>query len=257
MKIVILGTGKMGSWFARVLSNAHELAVYDRIPQRAETLPSTTVLASANDIAQFAPDLLLNAVDLQNTVAAFEAVEPLLPAECMLCDITSIKAAVAAYYARSKRRFVSIHPMFGPTFADLDALREENAILIRESDPEGSALFLRLFASLGLRLFEVSFEEHDQLMAYSLATPFVASLVFAACLDRTTVPGSTFARHMKVARGLLSEDHHLLSEVLFQPQALEQIDRITDRLEFLKHIIRARDDEEMAAFLQRLRDNLG
>ena len=34
MKILILGAGKMGSFFCDILSFQHELAVYDTDPQR-------------------------------------------------------------------------------------------------------------------------------------------------------------------------------------------------------------------------------
>ena len=95
------------------------------------------------------------------------------------------------------------------------------------------------------------------MMAYSLTTPFISSLVFASCVDSTAVPGTTFARHMKIAKGLLSEEDHLLCEVLFNPHSLPQLDRITARLEYLKHIIKGRDREEAKKFLDKLRKKIG
>jgi len=146
--------------------------------------------------------------------------------------------------------------MFGPTFANMDSLREENAIIIKGSDQEGANFFMKFFASLGLRIFEYTFEEHDQMMAYSLTTPFVSSLVFAGCMEKTIVPGATFARHRKIATGLLDEDDQLLTEILFNPNSVSQIDKITGRLEYLKHIIMGKDREEMKKYLDNLRKNM-
>jgi prephenate dehydrogenase len=147
--------------------------------------------------------------------------------------------------------------MFGPTFADMESLRQENGVTITESSEEGRRFFTRFFNLLGVRIFEYSFEEHDRMMAYSLTIPFVSSMIFAACVDATTVPGTNFTRHMALARNLLSEDDHLLAEILFNPYSVTELNRITSRLEFLKHVISARDEGEAGGFFRRLRENIG
>ena len=55
------------------------------------------------------------------------------------------------------------------------------------------------------------------MVAYSLGIPFASTLVFAAIMKHQDAPGTTFKRHMKIARGLLSEDDYLLTEILFNP----------------------------------------
>jgi prephenate dehydrogenase len=62
---------------------------------------------------------------------------------------------------------------------------------------------------------------------------------------------------MALARGLLSEDDHLLAEILFNPHSVAELNKITSRLEFLKHIISARDQGEAKEFFRRLRENIG
>lgn len=256
MRIAILGSGKMGSWFARSLSDDHEVAVHDANPTKSSTLRGVQVMAGAKDIGRFNPEILLNAVNLQRTSEAYEQVAPYLAPDCILCDITSIKAGLEEYYKTTPFRFVSLHPMFGPTFADMDSLKEEAVIIMGESDREGAQFFIRFFEKLGVRIFWSDFAGHDEMMAYSLTLPFVSSMAFAACVNGKAVPGTTFARHMSVARGLLSEDDHLLAEILFNRYSVAQVEHITARLEYLKHIIKARDYEELDAFLGRLRENL-
>ncbi|MFA6489095.1 MAG: prephenate dehydrogenase/arogenate dehydrogenase family protein [Candidatus Micrarchaeia archaeon] len=257
MKIAIIGAGKMGCWLASALAEGNEVALYDKTPAKAQKIAGVKPLQSLPELAAFAPELLVNAASLQNTVEAFEQSVPHLPEGCVIADVASVKNGLADYYKKSGRKFASMHPMFGPTFADFDSLREENAVIISESEPAIAEFFMKFFARLGVKTYEMSFMEHDKMMAYSLTTPFVSSLVFASCIDRTAVPGATFARHMKIAKGLLSEDDHLLCEILFNEQSVPQIEKISAKLQHLKHIIAGRDREEAKEFLDKLREKIG
>jgi len=257
MRVGILGAGKMGTWLAGVLSSEHEVAVYDPDSAKAQGAGGVKVLKEIAEFGAFTPQMLINAVSLESTVDAYEAAAPYLTRECLLADVASIKGDIPGYYACCGFRFASVHPMFGPTFTDMASLKGQNAVIITESDPEGTAFFEELFRRLGVAVFRYTFREHDEMMAYSLTTPFVSSLVFAACISSTAVPGTTFARHRQIARGLLSESDPLLTEVLFNPQSLKQLEKITSRLEFLKHVIRDRDHEEAKRFFDQLRTNLG
>jgi hypothetical protein len=135
-------------------------------------------------------------------------------------------------------------------------LQGENAILIGESDPAGKKFFRDFYQSLHLTVHEYSFEEHDRTIAYSLSVPFISTLVFAACMKKQKAPGTTFRKHMDIARGLFSEDDQLLTEILFNPATVRQIERINSQLSYLTHIIRERDSEEMKKFLDKLRRNI-
>lgn len=259
-KIVIIGMGHMGSWLANELSKSseNEIAVYDIDGTKSRKIKNenTQVMADLNEIKEFKPQMLINAVSLKNTVAAFESVLSMLPKDCMLADVASIKAGLPEFYKKSGFRFVSMHPMFGPTFANVEALSDENMAIIKESDAEGTVLFESLAKGLGINLFHYTFKEHDEMMAYSLTLPFAASLVFAACMEPKSVPGTTFRKHKAMAKGLLSEDDWLLAEILFNPHSLKQLENVTGRLEFLKHVIKGRDYDEAKKFFERLRDNV-
>lgn len=257
MRIGVIGCGHMGSWFIRGLATEHKVAVFDSDPKKMDPLANVERLAVPADFGSFRPEFLLNAVNLQNTLAAFHEVSGHLPADCIISDITSVKGQIPEYYKESGFRFASCHPMFGPNFADLYHLREENAIIISESASEAREFLRVFFKRFDLHVFECSFAEHDELMAYSLTLPFASSIVFSACVSTHAVPGTTFSRHKKIAEKLLQEDDYLLSEVMFNPYSLKQLEKISSRLELLKHIIKARDYEEATKFFARLRENLG
>ncbi|NLE32509.1 MAG: prephenate dehydrogenase/arogenate dehydrogenase family protein, partial [Bacteroidales bacterium] len=69
-------------------------------------------------------------------------------------------------------------------------------------------------------------------------------------------PGTTFKRHMAIAQGLMSEDDYLLQEILFNPFAPEQLEKIREKLGTLLDIVKAKDAEKMQAFLRTVRKNL-
>ena len=256
MNICILGTGKMGAWLASRLSADHTVSVYDTDAAKARAVSGVRVLSGLQEIKETSPQLLINSVSLQHTTASYQTAIPFLPKDCLLCDIASVKGDLPSFYREAGFRFVSTHPMFGPTFADLNDLRKENAVIISDSDAEGKEFFRQFFAQFGIQMFEYSFSEHDVMMAYSLTLPFVSSMVFASCVSTETVPGTTFKHHLDVARGLLSEDNFLLSEIVFNPHSLAQLEKISGRLNFLWHIIRNRDTGEAIRFFDGLRNNV-
>lgn len=256
MKIAVIGTGHMGSWFIRELTPDHDVAVYDKDPKNSADLTGVVVLKDIDGLKDFCPDILLNAVSLENTIPVYKSIEKFLQSDCVLLDITSIKGELSEYYPKCGFKFASCHPMYGPNFTDLKHLKEENAIIISQSDGKVKSFLKEFFRQFHINIFEYSFEEHDELMAYSLTLPFASSIVFSACVSNHTVPGTTFSRHRKIAKRLLKEDDYLLSEVLFNPSSLEQLENICHRLEFLKHVIKAKDYDESKKFFDNLRKNL-
>ncbi len=256
MKILIIGAGKMGSFFCDVLSMKHDVAMYDTDPRRLLFTFNCRRFSSLDEVDEFAPDMVINAATVKYTLDAFNLVLPHLPKSTILSDIASVKTGLPEFYAQAGHPFVSTHPMFGPTFASLSNLSSENAIIISESDHLGKVFFKDLYNELHLHIEEYSFQEHDETIAYSLSIPFASTLVFAGVMKHQDAPGTTFKRHMAIARGLMSEDDYLLSEILFNPNTPSQLEKIQQQLADLQDIVSRRDSEAMKAYLERVRDNL-
>jgi len=257
MKIAVLGAGHMGAWIIQELQvDKHNLAIYDKDRSRTANQQGVSKLESPAELESFAPQMLINAVSLRDTIEAFDAALPFLPKDCILADLASVKGNIPDFYKENSFPFASVHPMFGPTFAHADELERENAIIIKESCSKGAAFFRELFERLRLNLFEYSFDEHDRMIAYSLTLPFASTMVFSACMNRTAVPGTTFKKHREIAQRLLAEDDFLLAEILFNPHSLKQLENVTNRLEFLKRVIEEKDFEEAKKFFNNLRANI-
>ena len=201
---------------------------------------------------------------------AFKEVIPYLPDNCILSDIASVKTGLKAFYEDCGFRYVSVHPMFGPTFANVGNLQTENAIIINEpqvkdslgktvvkgTDYMGMIFYRDLFASLKLNVREYTFDGHDEVVAYSLSIPFASTLVFGSIMEHQEVPGTTFKKHLAIAHGLLSEDDYLLTEILFNPNTNGQLQGIIDKLNELKGIVAAKDSAAMKLFLDGVRERV-
>lgn len=246
----------MGSFFCDLLSFDHEVAVYDPDKKRLRFMFNCERLTSLDEVDDFKPDLVINAATVKYTLKAFEEVLPHLPENSIISDIASVKTGLQEFYEKCGHPFVSTHPMFGPTFASLSNLSNENAIIIKEGDYLGKVFFRDLYNRLGLHIEEYTFDEHDITIAYSLSIPFASTLVFASNMKHQDAPGTTFKKHLAIAKGLMGEDDYLLSEILFNPNSVEQLQLISDKLTELKEIIENRDNEGMKNFLDKARENI-
>ena len=112
----------------------------------------------------------------------------------------------------------------------------------------GRISFKDVFGSLKLNICEYTFEEHDEVVAYSLSIPFASTLVFGSIMQHQDAPGTTFKKHMAIARGLLSEDDYLLTEILFNPNTPRQLKKIIDELTYLSGIVNEKDSEKISIY---------
>lgn len=256
MKILIIGAGKMGSFFCDLLSFRHKVAIIDRDPERLRFTFNVQRFTQPEEVKDFDPDLVLNAATVKYTIPAFEEILPYIRPNTILSDIASVKTGIPEFYEKAGHPFVSTHPMFGPTFASLSNLRNENAVIIKEGDHLGRVFFKDLYNELKLHIVEYTFKEHDETTAYSLSIPFASTFVFAGIMKHQDAPGTTFKRHFDIARGLLGEDDYLLSEIMFNPHTSAQLENIRTQLAELQTIVENHDYDAMKAFLTRLRGNI-
>lgn len=246
----------MGTWLTDALCLDHEVAIFDRDISKLRYVFNTQRLTQFEEITEFAPEILINAVSLKYTLPAFKEVLPFIPKTCILSDISSVKTGLQEFYETSGYRYVSTHPMFGPTFANLNDLSMHHAIIITQGDHLGKAFFKDFFSSLKLNIHEYSFDGHDETIAYSLSIPFASSLVFGACMKHQKAPGTTFSKHMNIAKGLMSEEDYLLTEILFNPYTYQQVENIRFQLKHLLSLIEKKDTEGLQEFLNMVRKNI-
>ena len=97
MKILILGAGKMGSFFIDLLSFDHEVAVYEKDAKRLRFTYNCYRFQALDEIKEFKPELVINAVTVKYTLSAFKEVLPYLPDDCIISDIASVKTGLKPF----------------------------------------------------------------------------------------------------------------------------------------------------------------
>ena len=110
MKILILGAGKMGSFFTDVLSFEHEVAVFETDPKRLRFMYNCYRFTKEEEIEAFRPELVINAVTVKYTLQAFNQVMPFLPKDCIISDIASVKTDLAQGLHHQRYRFGQDRP---------------------------------------------------------------------------------------------------------------------------------------------------
>ena len=104
MKICIIGAGHMGTWLVEEFCHDHEVAVYDLDKNKMKYFYNVKRMMDLSEIKDFAPDMLINAVELDITIKVFESVLEFLPQNCILCDITAVKTGMKDFYSKNKFR---------------------------------------------------------------------------------------------------------------------------------------------------------
>ena len=60
MRILILGNGKMGSFFSDLLSFNHEIAVFEKDLKRMRFIYNALRFSTMDQVKEFAPELVIN-----------------------------------------------------------------------------------------------------------------------------------------------------------------------------------------------------
>ncbi|GAB58516.1 bifunctional chorismate mutase/prephenate dehydrogenase [Rheinheimera nanhaiensis] len=123
--------------------------------------------------------LVLLAVPITLTSQLINQLPP-LPADCVLADITSIKAQpLAAMLARHKGPVVGLHPMFGP---DITNLVKQVVVVCHGRDESQYQWLLKQLNVWGAELAVKQAAEHDSAMQLIQAMRHFSSLVYGVHL---------------------------------------------------------------------------
>ncbi|MDD5048418.1 MAG: prephenate dehydrogenase/arogenate dehydrogenase family protein, partial [Methanoregulaceae archaeon] len=206
---IIGGTGRMGTFFSKVFSDAgHSVLSAGR---------NTRV--TAEDIARQC-ELVIVSVPISETVPVIDSIAPLLTEEQVLADLTSLKVMPVGAMLRSRAKVVGMHPMFGPSAASL--LRQTVVVTPARCDAPTLERILDIFRDQGARITITTPDEHDRMMAVVQGLTHFVTLVMADTMRRVkTTPEETlpfmspvYRMEMNLAGRLLSQDPGLYGDLL-------------------------------------------
>lgn len=171
---IIGGSGGMGQVFARLFSELNNQVL---IVDQDTDLP----LAPAVKQAQ----VVLISVPIDVTANVIGEVGPLLNADQVLLDLTSIKTEpIRTMLDNTTAEVVGTHPLFGPSVHSLQGQR----IVITPGRGERWLNWLRqIFKARGLVMVETTPEKHDELMAIVQVLTHYSTEVLGRTLERLGV----------------------------------------------------------------------
>jgi chorismate mutase/prephenate dehydrogenase len=214
--LVVGGSGRMGAWFCRRLSNrGAEVQVWD--PRGR--------LAGYRNVKSLGPaaksaDLIIVSSPPGTCPDDLKAVLDTSPIG-LVFDVCSVKSHIAGQLkaaARAGVKITSVHPMFGPNAANP---KGRNVIICDCGNRQANQEAERLFKAAGANVVSASLESHDRLMVQVLGLPHACTLLFAGVLaesgpglkDLMRFGGPSFDRMITAARELSKESVRVYHDI--------------------------------------------
>ncbi len=169
---IIGGTGGIGKWFARFFQNeGFKVQISGR-----KTGPDFPTLARECPI-------VIVSVPIKATCQVIEQVGPLMPAESLLMDLTSLKEEpVKAMLQSSCSEVIGLHPLFGP---EIKALSGHNIVICPARGRKWLPVIKAVFIKRQARIIEATPERHDEWMALVQVLNHLNTITMGLALKRS------------------------------------------------------------------------
>ena len=216
--LLVGGAGAMGRYFQRWFTKAgYQVRILD-----SGDWPEASALCEGIALA-------LLSVPIDHTAEVARRLAPHLPPDCLLCDITSLKAApLAAMLDAHPGPVVGLHPLFGPTTTSMD-----KQVIITSPGRRGAECqwLLDQFADWGAIVIQADPAEHDEAMDVIQALRHFAAFAFGkflyergVALDRTLEFSSPIYRlELGMVGRLFAQDPALYSEIILASPQRRQL----------------------------------
>ncbi len=202
----VIGFGRFGRLLARILRDDFPVVVADRQPDPAAAREIGVEIVSMD--AACAADVLFFAVPISEFESALREVRPHLRPGCLIMDTCSVKVYPLHVMQRELPPWVEAlgtHPLFGPDSAK-DGLQGLRIVFCPLRVSPTSLMFWRAFwERRGVRVIEMSPDEHDRRAAYSQGiTHFVGRVLGELPLES----GEITTRGFEAIRGVIEQTTH-------------------------------------------------
>jgi prephenate dehydrogenase len=224
MKVAIVGgSGKMGQWFARLLSQeGKEVLLVGRSEERFRQVRQDPDTKSTTDISQVSDaDVIVISVPLDAFEAVVKQIAPHTHSGQSVVDFTSLKVEPVDIMHRHITSAVTLgtHPVFGP---GAKSLVNQNFVLTPTNDGE-IALADKVrdyLEAKGARVSLMIPEEHDRMMTVILGLAHFIAIASAETLlsmdrfqEMKQIGGTTFRVLYTLMESVISEDPELYASL--------------------------------------------
>ncbi|WP_199405167.1 bifunctional chorismate mutase/prephenate dehydrogenase [Corallincola holothuriorum] len=222
--VVVGGKGQLGRLFVQMF----ELSGYEvRVLGSQDWAQADDILAGAS--------VVMVTVPITRTVEIIEKFST-LPADCILCDLTSTKSdPLNAMLRVHQGPVVGLHPMFGP---DISSFAKQVIVVCDGRDSERYQWLLDQFALWGAKLKSATAKDHDEAMGLVQAMRHFSSFVYGmhlksenADIEQLLAFSSPIYRlELAMVGRLFAQDPALYADIILSsPDALGMFRRYIER----------------------------
>jgi chorismate mutase / prephenate dehydrogenase len=237
-RALVIGSGRMGAWTARFLSNrGARVSIYDPRGELEgyENVPSVDRSARDADIIVVAGPLGTADQDLRELLEAKPS--------GVVFDLCSVKAHIRGTLLDGVSKgfkITSVHPMFGPGSI---TPKGQNVIICSCGSAEADTVARELFESSGAAVAEVPLDDHDRLIAQVLGAPHLCALLFGRAISSSaaspqeldSVQGPSFSTLGRLTGGISKESRRVYHDIQrLNPHTAEMIRAVEEALQELK-----------------------
>ena len=214
---IIGGAGRMGGWFCRFFSDSgHHLLVIDKNKPIFDCDFQENL---SEEIEKY--DLIIVAAPIRQSIALLEQLSKFDLKNAVIFDVSSIKEPLTKNLFELKNKgykITSLHPMFGPSVELLFGKHIIRTSLgVKEADLEAE----NLFGSTALKVVDMSFDKHDEIISYLLSLSHALNIAFGKTMQKSgfsfaylnQFSSTTFMQQSQVAKKVASENPHLYYEI--------------------------------------------
>ena len=248
---LIGGTGRMGQMFKGLFeSSGHRVLI------------SGVNTELTNEQLVDEAELVIFAVPVRETAALMRSLAPRFRPEQLVSDLTSIKVEPMAAMLQTAASVIGCHPIFGP----LPTPEGQNLAMCPSRPGPYLRWYREFFQSHGIRVVELSPEEHDEAMAFIQGLTHFINIIFAQTLHTR---GADVERLLELCSPVYRVFFAMLSRILTGDPVLYGQIQITNRAnipvvkEFqengaaLLSMVEQEDWDGVYALITQAADNLG
>jgi prephenate dehydrogenase len=242
---IIGGTGGMGQWFARFLTQEG----YPVLVSGREAGPGLPEMADACPV-------VVVSVPIGVTCEVIQQVGPLMNKDSLLMDLTSLKAApVRAMLESSCSEVIGLHPLFGP---GEPSLAGKNVALCPARGQRWLPWLRGLLERNGAHLVETTPERHDEIMALVQGINHLDTLVMGMVLMESGLDPAVIERFstpiLKTKMGIIQKvfSHpDLYAQLIVQnPHLRRMMDLFERKFAVLKGLVEKGNAEDLRKQIQ-------
>jgi chorismate mutase/prephenate dehydrogenase len=208
--LIVGGQGEMGRYFSKYFRDAgYEIRIlgrhdWGRIEQFCDGL-----------------DLAVLSVPIDKTTELAFKLGSYLPKDCILTDLTSIKAKpLKAMLEAHPGPVVGLHPLFGPTPSSMD---KQIVVVTPGRDEKACQWLVDQFIAWGTIIVMATAKEHDEIMGIVQTLRHFATFAFGQFLARRRIDirrtlefsSPIYRLELGMVGRLFAQDESLYSEIIF------------------------------------------